>query len=68
MATDTETAERFWNNFMVNKISRDMQSPYLDCFEGTLMDSSSLYYLTTNRDMCFKDLLTNHRHQDVVAN
>jgi serine/threonine protein kinase len=68
MATDHEGKLRFFNNYLINTISRARNSPYLDCFEGAQIASYTFHYLTSNRDMCFKDLLKNYRHEEVVAN
>lgn len=68
MATDPDGSLRFFNSYLVNSLSRAEQSPYLDCFEGTYLASYSFYYLSSNRDMSFKDLLYHHRHKEVIVN
>jgi hypothetical protein len=67
MARNQDSVTRFNNNFQMNLISRQIQSPFLDCFEGTLMGYLTFNYLSTNRDMSLRDLLKNHRGQEVVA-
>jgi hypothetical protein len=67
MARDPVRVQLFYNNFQLNMISRKIESPFLDSFEGTLMAHCSFNYLSTNRDMSLRDLLKFHRGQEVVA-
>ena len=57
MAKDQDRASRLFNQHLVNHISRDRESPYLDCWEGTACLTQQMWYLTTKRDISLKDMM-----------
>ena len=57
IAKEQDRAFRFFNQHLVNHISRDRESPYLDCWEVTACLAQQMRYLTTNRDISLKDMM-----------
>ena len=67
MARNPEALQRFHNNFEINLISRNIKSPFLDSFEGTLMIDCTFHYFSSNRDKSLADMLNNLRWMKEVA-
>jgi len=67
MAGNPEALQRFHNNFEMNLISRNVKSPFLVSFEGTLMMGCTFHYFSSNRDKSLADMLNNLRRMEDVA-
>ena len=68
MARNPEALQRFHNNFEMKLISRNVKSPFLDSFEGTLMMNCTFHYFSSNRDKSLAaEMLNNLRWMEEVA-
>ena len=57
IAKDQERLHLLHNCWLVHKIARAIESPFLESWEGTFHGSQKLWYLTTHREWSLKHSL-----------
>ena len=67
MVTDPALSLKFLNQCLINQISGCRESPYVDSFEGVVLDEFKIYYLSSNREIILKELIKNFPKQEGVA-